>query len=477
MEFVSAGPLPSLWATILLFVLLVLCGRAGGAFLYRLGYGGDGLTSEEKALFSLGTGITALSLGVFFIGLLGFLNKPALLVLLALFLLVAFKSGERNVFVPSRLFSGIFGGPRLFVGLAVSILFLSWLQALAPPIGTDALSYHLYHPRQFVLEGRIHAVPFTRESLWPYLTEMLFTLGLVLQGTVLAQLFHWAFYGLCAGAVYAFTRRFNDERTAQFAGLIFLVTPVAFAQSGHPYVDLSFAFFVFLSVYPLFLRDKLGEPKAALLSGMLCGAALSTKYLALGAAALLCGFWVLTARERARAFFCFLAACGAVAGAWYLRSWIVIGNPVYPFFPKIFGGHGFELNMMEGVGKGGGPPAFLAMGWNMTMHPYAFGGEMIGPLFLLFVPYLLFEIRRARPSMRTLAVFTLLYTLFLFTQSQHMRFYLSVATFLSVGAGVALQRMLESGKLLRRSVLLVLAAVLLVHSAIFTYRLRTVLGV
>ncbi|OGW83090.1 MAG: hypothetical protein A3C47_04705 [Omnitrophica bacterium RIFCSPHIGHO2_02_FULL_51_18] len=469
MEFLSSGPLASGWATLALAAVLFGALRLGAFLLKPLGIPAAELSPLEEKLFSLALGITALSLLVLLLGLAGGLNDVVLWTVLVgcVFLRGPANRLERFHFTVVERFLLVVGG---------GILFLSWLQALAPPTGNDALAYHLAHPREFLLKGGISHLELTRESLWPYQTEMLFTLGLLLQGTILAQLMHWLFFGLTAVLIFSLGKRFYGQRAGLLSALVFLLTPAAFAQSGQAYVDLSLAFFMLAAAYALVLRGTLGETPSALLAGLMCGAALGTKYLALGPAAIL---WALLLFER-RGFkpvFIFMLSALAVSAVWYARSWVILGNPVYPFFAGVFGGHGFESQAGKHVGFGKDWLSFLLFPWNVTMHPDRFGGEIIGPLYLMLAPLALLKPEKTSRTGVILGAFTSLTLIFLFTQSQHARFALSVLPVLAVGAGVGLDKAVSAGGLLKKTVLLVFSCVMLAHGFIYVYRTHKVLAV
>lgn len=474
MEFVHVGFWPSLWATVLLALVLLLCGRAGGAVLFALGIPKESLTLSEIRLFSIGVGIILLALGILVVGSFVFLNYGSVLALIGLLIVVPLLLGKRNLFSFQRTIAqnGFSKGRLLFWLLLVGVLALSWFQALTPPIGNDALAYHLAHPKEFILQGKVSYLPLTRESLWPYQTEMLYTLGLLFQGTGSAQLFHWAFYGLTALAIYVLGRRFYAQGAAFLAVLVFIFTPAVFTQSGQAYVDLSLAFFIFIAFYAFLLQGEIGQAKAALLSGVLCGGALATKYLALGPAAFLLLFWMIQTRCKGKACLLFVAGCAAVAGVWYLRSWVIIGNPVYPFLPQIFNGNGFESQAGRHVGMGKDLISVALFGWNITMHPQRFGGEAVGPLYLAFLPFLAFQLRGARGESRWLLLFVFTYFTFLFFQSQHARFIISLLPFLAVGAGVSLDFLLKRGALAKIASGSILVLTILAHSGWFVYHGR-----
>ena len=49
---------------------------------------------------------------------------------------------------------------------------------------------------------------------------------------------------------------------------------------------------------------------------------------------------------RSRTFGLTLIACLAVASTWHVRNWVVTGNPVYAFFPRIFGGRNINPEVL-----------------------------------------------------------------------------------------------------------------------------------
>ena len=476
MEWVTSGPWESLRATALLFAVVWIASRAGGVLLKIMKAEPDGVNPGESFLFSLMAGVVFLSLQVLGLGMAGLLNRAAVLAALLLTGLLGYfwrPSGRKKTTLEIK---------RTFLEKAVlfwifTVLILSWIRASAPPIGNDALSYHLYHPKIFIEHQKMAVIPLSRESLWPYLTETLFTLGLMIQGTSMAQFFHWLFYPLTGFAVYLFVNRFYGQREALLAALSYFLCPMAFAQSGHSYVDLSLAFFTFMVFYGWSLRSESGEGTAAALSGLAAGAAAATKYLGLAPA--LTGFllWGSLSKNRMKALPTFLFFSALAAAVWYLRSWFLLGNPVYPFFPSIFG-KGMAVDFSEGAGFGKGPLHFLTFAWDLTMHPNVFGGEFLGAQYLVFLPYLAFLWKGSKKISRELFFFTFLCAFLLFKQSQYARFYLALVPFLSVGAGVAAARMFQAkGRLLKSAAFLTLIIFMGLHGGIDFYRMRNVWSV
>ncbi|MBI3251933.1 MAG: glycosyltransferase family 39 protein [Candidatus Omnitrophica bacterium] len=466
MEFLNTGFPPILVSLLFLVLILAVCHGVGRRALNGIGWGKTTLFPIERMIFSAAIGLIMMALAVLVLGLAGFLNpwvfRAGLIVLLVFFGRpfpeISFRLKEKQAW--------------FFAAAAVTALFLSFLDCGRPPIGNDALAYHLADPKDFILKGRIYPIPFSRESLWPYQTEMLFTLGLLLEGTTLAQLMHWAFYPLTSLALYAFGSRFLSRRVGFLAAIIFIFTPVVFNESSQAYVDLSLAFFIFLSFYAFCLKDSVGPGLSALFSGILCGAAASTKYLGLSAVAILAAFWIFERPSRIKSILLFGGGVFLVSAVWYGRSYLHLGNPVYPFFSNFFGGRGFEFGVRTGLGMGDGLTGFLFLLWNITFFPNRFGGDWLGPLYLMFAPLALFYFREWKKQMIYLGAFVFLYGLFFFKTAVQARYFLPAIPFLSLIAAFVLARLETAQKFLSRWTAFIIAGVISIHLGMDFYKTR-----
>lgn len=429
------------------------------------------LVSEEADtgaghLFSLALGLTVLSLIVLAIGSCGMLSPGVLrLVIAALALLGAavFLREYVSGFMRWRWARSLGWG-------VAAVAALSALALVLPPAGTDALSYHLTDPKIFLQQGRIAPIPFSRESLWPYLTEMLFLLGLGCQGTSAALAWHWVFFPLTACVAAALAVKLGETRDGGWAAWFWVMSPAAFAQSSDAYVDLALAFFggmTFLAAAYWMEKPARGR---VLLWGLMAGACMSVKLLGLGVFAVGIPIILIKSRRRIGDLSAYALGCLLVAGIWYARSWWFLGNPIYPFFPDWFGGHGLVSDIAE---KGAGTSwlHFIVLPWNLVMRPYTFGGEIAGPWILLF-GWLGCGLYWKRPAGRVLTVAAGVTLLFLFTQSQMTRFFLMLFPFVAAASARGYSRLRQEGGALAAAAL---AAVLLVsgfHLGMYAYRLR-----
>jgi hypothetical protein len=201
----------------------------------------------EDFIFSCGLGLAFLAYSVLAVGSAGLLRQEILMPIFILcggIAICPFYAFLRRVpwkTYPYR-FRMLKISDKFFLAVAVFIGLICLAGAKAPVTGNDALAYHLFHPKIFVREQRIFAIPFTRESMWPYLTEMLFTFAICLKAPSLATLLHYLFGLLSVLAVYGFSRRFISPKPALLSAALFYSAPGIFMQSVYAYVDLSQCF-------------------------------------------------------------------------------------------------------------------------------------------------------------------------------------------------------------------------------------------
>ena len=307
-----------------------------------------------------------------------------------------------------------------------------------PPYGSDPLCYHLGLPKIFVERHTITYLTFTVNSLFPFLMEMLYTLGLLLRGPMLAQLFHWSFGVLAALATVSLAAPFVGTKLRWLPGIILLWTPGIFHQMPVAATDVALAAFTLVGFTAL-LRGFEREKKAwFILSGIFFGFALSVKLIALLYVAAAACWWILMIfieKKPLRShivlatFWC--AAILLFSGIWYLRSYLYLGNPVYPYFSKKVSGIEVGYNLAK-HGRGKGILDFLFVPWNLTMSPESFGGRgnQWGPIFLAFLPGIFFVSRKNRKQLFQITLYAFLAGCFWFLGPQNQRFLFPVTPFL-----------------------------------------------
>jgi len=403
---------------LLLIVFLTLFAAATGKKILRF-FNYEFCTFIEEFVFSAGVGLSAIVFSVWGLGQFGLLYTWFLYLIILVFSIYFFKEikffAVGFVLTLKKLFSLEFNllNITLFSFLFITV-FMTIVGALAPPTGNDALVYHLAWPKYFVKEHSIFYVPYSRTSLWPYFMEMLFTLGIILKNGIVAKLFHLLMGILTALAVFSFSRRHFNLQLSIMASTICFLTPGIFTQATYAYVDLASAFFTFLSVYSFFLWFYTGSKRWIVLVGVFCGITMGVKYLgAYTCITLMIGllvaiFWTKRLRfsEGIKIILIFVGFTVLVAIPWYIKSFIVIGNPIYPFMGELFWGTGWDLEFAP-IGMGMGFTKYIFAPWNLTMYPGSYGGDesQIGPVFIAIIPALLI-IKKVETPLKYLIIFS-----------------------------------------------------------------------
>ncbi|MBC5825365.1 MAG: hypothetical protein GIX02_11160, partial [Candidatus Eremiobacteraeota bacterium] len=212
------------------------------------------------------------------------------------------------------------------------------------------------------------------------------------------------------------------------------------------YVDVPFAMFVLSALLvSLTASGRVGDRKVSVLCGMLSGCAAATKLpgLADGLLILFVLGWAAK-KQWVDAARWFLAAFAATAAGWYLRSYVVSGDPVYPFLSSHVGAtaairlFAARYTFMTRHWCGGGTSLgdAVALPWRLLSDPRHYCGD---PGFALRAGIVLFglAILRRRRSL-PLAGITFALTALWFVGSQQQRFFLpalfAYATLVAVGA-------------------------------------------
>lgn len=456
---------------LLLSVLFILLALSIGSFLFRkLSLLFESVWEEVGFSFALGFGLLGHIIllmglsGALHIGIVSgvFIVLAVLLVKEFKFWVLTAKNGVVHFFYSYKEDRGLF----LLCLFMIAVFVLAFLQALLPVIAHDALCYHINIPKRFVQEHVIQHLPYLVNSLFPFLIQMHYSLALLWKMAELAQVFHLMTAIATFGGVVALAKKFTSLKTAIIAGLVFVLTPGIFNQMTIPYNDVALTLFTLFSLFA-FIKAYENEfdIRWVVFAGVFSGFALGIKYLAvlhmviLGLLVIYC---LLTKRLRFSKAFQIILIYGLVAlfvsFIWYLRAYLYEGNPVYPFFPSIFGGTGHEYDLAK-VGVGKGFLDFILVPWRFTMSPQIFGGTwaQLGCVFLCFLPFVL--INKVKDSRYALLVlFSISFFIFWFFVVQNLRFLFPLIPVLSILVALSAKRLMP-----------LLLCLLLVNSAFAVY--------
>lgn len=285
--------------------------------------------------------------------------------------------------------SPLSGGLMILVLGAVAWLML--LVYLLPPFDYDGLAYHLIDVAAWLQAGRIYDIPFSFWSnSYPANTEVFDTwLTMFLHSDALANGGQIPF-ALCGGlGVASLARTYGLKRSsAVTAGALFVLTPIVLVEMLSGYVDVAMSG-VFLA-FVAFLVRFLYEPKVRYLivAGLGAGMTLGIKssgfayigvYIFVLAGAYIYHRWLRRDGTRLKSPLVLdIAVVAFILGApmlllasyWYLRTWALYGNPLYPVTVgalghTIFPGQGTVQNVVISANV---PPELRGMpAWKQTI--------------------------------------------------------------------------------------------------------------
>ena len=305
----------------------------------------------ERRLFGIATGLLLLAYCVLLVGLLGALSAIPVLLCAAGIGVIGWKQHAR---IAQDIGAGFSSIKFTTVGIVSALLFLIFaatalLGDFTPPssLEYDSLTYHLADPKIYLTHHRIIYLPWESHSNFAFTMEMLYTIGLSLHSIPLAKLFHFTMGLVSVAATYLIGKRVHSALTGLAASLLFASLPLVFWEAGTAYVDLAAVAFGALSLLALiaWLVDQNPDPAWSRVSVIMLAAMVSVKATSLVNVFLFAAAVVIVLYLRSKnplksiyaggAFAILSVAAGSV---WYVKAWIVTGNPFFPFAYSIFGG-------------------------------------------------------------------------------------------------------------------------------------------
>jgi len=453
----------------LLFV--VGAGGSGHAVLRRLG---PSFTNRiEMLCFSIATGSGVLFVSLLLLGLSHLLYAPIILGVAGLWVLLGCREAmlyRATITEDLRGFRPDIRSVQLWlVVLLVGGQAMGLTMALAPPHGaTDPLAYQLALPGLFLHKHWLSFEPTITGALYPSNLGLLYIVCLALGSSSLAQVAHWLMGVLTCLALVGFCSRYLDWRSGLWAAVIFGFVPIVVVFGPRAYVDLGLCFFQVMAFWAVFNWVSARQKQTLVMAGLLTGLAMGMKHQ--GIATIFLGFplvilaSITTRRSWSEVFRNAVAYAGPallVVSPWYIRGYLMAGNPVWPLVNGFFGGMEFghspqvlSLPARSSDGTGGlwglvSSQEWLQAKWR-SMSPWSWTfspsgwQKAIGVYFAALVPGLVLYGRGKRVIL--LAGFCLAYYVAL-VGALHMnpRYGLVLIAFLSALCGHVAGRLHASG--------------------------------
>lgn len=280
-------------------------------------------------------------------------------------------------------------GKMNFISVGV-LLFatIAFLRLMTPEITEDG--YHTDIPQLFltahttILESRegLHTIPF------PKLPEMIYAICIFLGDKESVRFIHFGFYLLIVSLLFTLIKQ-KEYSSSKFLPFLFVTTPVVIRYSSTQYIDF-FAIFPFL--LSIFLIKKKMSKRSAILSGILFGAVVSAKmWMLVYLPVLLLYMLILNKRFSIKKVFAlgalFITGYVSVVLLWYIRSYVISGNPIFPILNPLFiKAQPYEINPIPYLNT----QSYVSINWEMftyqnlvVLSPFFFIG--IGSLFFIYV--------------------------------------------------------------------------------------------
>ena len=262
-----------------------------------------------------------------------------------------------------------FGSKLLLFAFSVFMAFFlvkTYVNLISPVMCPDSLQVHLAFPATWIVNGNLHnpvnifgSIPMlfsgsletSASSYYPMNAQLFFAwLMLPLRNAFLADLGEAPFYIIGIIAVYAILRRYDvSKRTALLSSFLWVLIPNIFKQlKTGSQIDLICAVLFLLVFYTLLLVKNKFSFSNAILFGISVGLLVGTKIINLVWLAAFLPFicYALYAGVKASKLSAgkVVIFTGAIISMvilfgcfFYIKNYILIGNPLFPIEFKVFG--------------------------------------------------------------------------------------------------------------------------------------------
>jgi hypothetical protein len=409
-----------------------------GRFIILKLYPHNNFSPLERAIIFSGLGFGAISLGITILGLAALLQGSYIYAWLFICSLL-WGTAQINFSIPHLSNQLPIRGILL---TSIIILVMTVSQALTPPWDYDGLMYHLEGMRRFLEAGRVYYVQDIWQANGPFLSEMLFAIGMSAQSDTFPKLTHLSFAILLFLGTFTFSRRFMNSTLAWTALAIMLGIAILPIWASWGYIDFSWAFYDFMAVYLFCIwSGNIAEKRLLILAGFFTGLALGTKYLALFDVLLLL-VWILWESRRLEAadvlknMAAYLVGCLLLGSPWWIKNWLFINNPIFPFvFPtKDWDTRRIALLMtyLQSFGVKRNLLNFIKLPFLLYTNHSLFGTHSLEVPSFLFPLSLIYAFQRNNVILNKIGLYSLGVFAFWFAGSQQARFLLPIFPILSI---------------------------------------------
>ncbi len=366
-------------------VLFWLCIEAG-----RIALRGPHLRPREEIGLQFHLGLALIAPVLLFVGCrslvvvqLFVLLPGSLVALYAMFRIMESAAATRTASVSRR--QPLTGLERTSLAVTLLVCLSALAASMAPVTSWDATTAHLAVPQTYARLDRIQLIPGNVYSAYPQLMQTLFALGANDAGGTSAPIASWLLCVLAAVSVYGLGHRLGGRTAGLVAAATFSSAPIFIAQAGTVAIDVPFTGFLASALLALLMWSETASRRHLVIAGVIAGAACGIRHTGYLAAFLMLAWVALEGKQhRAKSAFVFAAAAFAASAPWWMHSWILVGNPVYPLLTSVFGDGGMPDVQVTGLlqhetARSAGLVDLLTFPWRIVMQPERFDGWQASP--------------------------------------------------------------------------------------------------
>lgn len=414
----------------------------------------------ERSVFTVAIGLGVWALVLFVMGLTGLLYRNAILALTIIAVAGSaahlVHSHRKSKLPDWRRLKSLMKPRALIVACIIGIVLGYWIvlfhRALYPPLNWDSTAYHLVLARGYL--NQHHIVPDYGVTLpvLPALNHMLFTWAMAIEDDILAQIMEHTFMMLTALALFAWCKRQNRPMVGVAAAAFWLANPLVLYLGESAYVDAGFVCYAFLGIYALRIFWDEHETSWWYVAMMLLSMAAGVRLQGLFFIAVASAFGLRASLKNFLTWRAFLSAgilSAVIAIPWYGYVASQTGNPFWPAFGKLSPGiwgvaaHSiWETWTRVGVAKT--PLNFVSLPVRFVLDPTPFLPDNGLPLFSFVIAFpLAWIIAFVNRSVRWWVFWALGYTVFWFSSSQQIRFWVPALPLVALALYESIQWIFE----------------------------------
>ncbi len=364
--------------------------------------------------FSASVGLALATQLLFVIGLLGMLTKPVACVGFIILLLVLFPF-SRSVMAGARsIWLGARKNLRYHLAILCSLLVIglacTWRSCGVPGLWDDA-SFHLPLARFFVEEHSLAVNPWLRFPLFPANANLLFAFSLFFERETFAQVVANAVpFSLTALGIYGACEYFLKSRFLGGAAVaVFLNLPVFRETMGYAYIDSLFMLFCWGAVLAMVMAvhaPQKGISVWAVVCAICAGVAIGTKLFGVIVVFGVGLIYLVKMGWKNKNLYVLIGLTIVFGIGWYLRSFIISGDPIHPAGGNIFGHYIWTSDDLRSQQS-------ELNTWSVGAGPLGFFASLYkaGLLWMLVGLFIIFQRRTWKTAVWPLAILVLVYLL------------------------------------------------------------------